>query len=212
MDFKIFKNVKPVPKCNPATYHSIDGIDISSCTQTVCGPNSIYKLAFTYATIMPQWISDTFFNPELERHRLALHEYCENDSVRTMRHMKDVHLVEFFELTLKSKNDFAAAFDAILSTKLADYMYLKEFLVFQPGDWPAQFYSRQIVYETLQKYCHTTNVTQSRISTPSDHPYATPLTSAYPEELRVGESSIKPLSNTSVNQPALAYKKNSRNL
>ena len=48
---KIFKNVKPVPKCNPATYHSIDGIDISSCTQTVCGPDSMYKLAFTYATI-----------------------------------------------------------------------------------------------------------------------------------------------------------------
>ena len=64
--------------------------------------------------------------------------------------MKDVNLVDFVQLTLKSKNDFEAAFDIVLSTKLAHY--LKLYLLPQPGDWPAQFYSRQIVYETLLKF------------------------------------------------------------
>ena len=64
--------------------------------------------------------------------------------------MKDVNLVDFVQLTLKSKNDFEAAFDIVLSTKLGDY--LKLLLLPQPGDWPAQFYSRQTVYETLLKF------------------------------------------------------------
>ena len=63
----------------------------------------MYKLALTYSTIMPQLVRATFFNPELERHRLVLHEYCENDSVRTMRQMQDVHLVECLKLALISK-------------------------------------------------------------------------------------------------------------
>ena len=58
---------------------------------------------------------------ELERHRLAVHEYCESDSIRTMRQMTDVYFVDFIELTLKSKDDFSAAFDIILSTNLAEY-------------------------------------------------------------------------------------------
>ena len=113
-----------------------------------------------------------------------------------MRQMKDVHLVEFLELTLKSKNDFAAAFDVILGTSLAEY--LQQFLIFQPGDWPAQFYSRQIVYKTLQNYCHTINVDHSRLNTPSDHAYATPYTSAYPQQSQVGIST-----NANASQPAI---------
>ena len=102
---KVFKNVKAISKCVPSTYHSIDGIDINDCVQTVPCPFSMYKLGFSYSSIMPGWIRDTFFNPELERHRLAEHQYCENHSARTMRQMKDVHLVEFLDLALKIKND-----------------------------------------------------------------------------------------------------------
>ena len=64
--------------------------------------------------------------------------------------MDDLHLLDFIELRLKSKADFDAAYDVIMSTSLAAYM--KKFLVFQPGDWPCQFYSRQIVYESLKKF------------------------------------------------------------
>ena len=92
----------------------------------------------------------SFFNPELERQRINIHQYCDNDNVRTMRKMDDLHLVDFIELRLKSKADFEAAYDVIMSTGLAAYM--KKFLVFQPGDWPCQFYSRQIIYESLKKF------------------------------------------------------------
>ena len=30
--------------------------------------------------------------------------------------------------------------------------YLKKFIVFQPGDWPCQFYGRQIIYESFKKF------------------------------------------------------------
>ena len=64
--------------------------------------------------------------------------------------MDDLHLLDFIELRLKSKADFDAAYDVIMSTSLAAYM--KKFLVFQPGDWPCQFYSRQIIYESLKTF------------------------------------------------------------
>ena len=77
-------------------------------------------------------------------------------SLFRLRDMDNVHLVNFFQLTLKSKNDFDAAFDLVLSTRLSEY--LKLFLIPQPGDWPAQFYSRQVIYETLQKFCCPSDV------------------------------------------------------
>ena len=96
---KVFKNVKAIPKCVATTYHNTDGIDINFCVQTVSRSFSMYKLGFSYSSIMPGWIRDTFFNCKLERHRLAVHQYCENDLVR-MGQMKDARLVEFLELTL----------------------------------------------------------------------------------------------------------------
>ena len=53
-------------------------------------------------------------------------------SLFRLRDMDNVHLVNFFQLTLKSKNDFDAAFDLVLSTKLSEY--LKLFLIPQPDD------------------------------------------------------------------------------
>ena len=126
---------------------------------------------------MPSWIRDCFFNPELERHRLSSHQYCQHDSVRTMRQMQGVHLVDFVELTFKSKGDFDVAFDIVLSTNLLEY--LKYFLLPQPGDWLAQFYSRQVIYKTLQKYYKYTEASSAPQFQPqstsaaahSDHSY-----------------------------------------
>ena len=110
--------------------------------------------------------------------------------------MTDVYFVDFIELRLKSKDDFSGAFDIVLSTNLAEY--LKRFLIFQPGDWPAQLYIRQILYEALQKYCRTSDTAQCVISTPTDHEYATPFTSVHSREAQVGEDNV----NISVSQPA----------
>ena len=147
---KLFRNIPAIPASPATNYHSLKALDIPSVVNSVSGPAAMYKLSQSYSSIMPSWIRNCFFNPQLERHRLSSHQYCQHDSVRTMRQMQDVHLVDFVELTLKSKDDFDAAFDIVLSTNLLEY--LKHFLLPQPGDWPAQFYSRQIIYETLQKY------------------------------------------------------------
>ena len=147
---KVFKNMKAIPACLPSAYHYLQAIDIDACIKTVFGASTMHKLTFTYSSIMPSWIRASFFNAELERHRLATHEYCERETVQSMRQTKDVNLVDFVQLTLKSKNDFEAASLIVLSTKLADY--LKLYLLLPPDDWPAQFYSRQIVYETLLKF------------------------------------------------------------
>ena len=87
------------------------------------GPSRMQKWTPTYFPIMPSWIRASFSNPELERHRLATHEYCEQETVQSMRQMKDVNLVDFVQLTLKSKNDLETAFD-----------HLKLFLLPQPRD------------------------------------------------------------------------------
>lgn len=68
----LFKNVKAIPRCSATTYHYVDGID-TSCVKTLSSSSSMYKLAVTYSSAMPAWIRNTFFNPELERQRLAVH-------------------------------------------------------------------------------------------------------------------------------------------
>ena len=131
---KVFKNVKAISKCVPTTSHTIDGIEINSCVRTAPCPSSMYKLGFSFSSIMPEWVHDTFFNPELEMHRHS----------------------------------------------------------------SAQFYSKQIVYETLQKYCHAINIDHSRSIMPSD--YTMPFTSAYPQEAQVGIST-----KANASQPAICY-------
>ena len=74
---KVFKNIKAIPACLPSTYHCLQAIDIDACIKTVSGASTMHKLTFTYFSIMPSWIRASFFNAELERHRLATHEYCE---------------------------------------------------------------------------------------------------------------------------------------
>jgi len=66
--------------------------------------------------------------------------------------------------------------------------YYKKFLVIQPGDWPAQFYSRQIIYETLQKYYRSSSDTLLGTPIPTDHEYTTPFNSGYRQWETVEES------------------------
>ena len=88
---KVFKSTKAIPACLPTTYHCLQAIDIDMCIQTVSSPSTMHKLTHTYSSIMPNWIRSSFFNPELERHRPTTHEYYEQDTVQSMRQMKDVN-------------------------------------------------------------------------------------------------------------------------
>ena len=62
-----------------------------------------------------------------------------------MQKMDNVNLVNFTELTLKGKRSFEVAYDIAMETNLK--AYAKKYVVIQPGDWPCQFYCRQIVNE-----------------------------------------------------------------
>ena len=53
------------------------------------------ELAESYTAIMPDWMRASFFNPELTRQRLDTHKYSDNDNVRKMRKMDDLHLLDF---------------------------------------------------------------------------------------------------------------------
>ena len=68
--------------------------------------------------------------------------------------MDDLHLADFVELQLKSKHDFNAAYDVALSAGLRDYM--RKFVAIQPGDWPRQFYCRQIISVGVQRNLQVT--------------------------------------------------------
>ena len=72
-----------------------------------------------------------------------------------MRTMDDLHLIDFVELQLKSKDGFSQTCNIVMSSGLA--AYLKKFIIIQPGDWPCQFYCRLLVYESLSQCQDSTN-------------------------------------------------------
>lgn len=141
---KAYKEIPAIAVEQAINIHDQNGIDIESCQRLITSASCMHDISNSYAFVMPDWLTEAFFNPELERQGINIHQYCDNDDVRTMRRMDDLHLLDFIELRLKSKADFDASYNVIMSTGLAAYM--KKFLVFQPGDWPCQFYSRQIIY------------------------------------------------------------------
>ena len=97
---KVFKNIQAVTSSDPLTFHNPEAIDVTLLVNSVSGSSAMDKLACTHSSTMPSWIRSSFFDPELERSRLETH------SVKSMRQMKNVNLVDFVELRLKSKEDF----------------------------------------------------------------------------------------------------------
>ena len=147
---KAFKQIPAITVQQANFIHDPNAIELESCHGIITSASSMHDLSCSYASIMPDWLTEAFFNPELQRQRLNIHQYCESDNVPTMRKMDDLQLADFVELQLKSKGDFEAAYDVVIGAGLGDYM--REFVVIQPGDWPCQFYCRQIIYQCLKKF------------------------------------------------------------
>ena len=167
---KIFKHIKAVRLPNNITQlHDPLGVNVQACISAITSPVSLFQLGNTYASLMPGWMTDSFFDPESQRQRLSVHHYCEGNSVRLMRKMDDLYLLNFIELELKSVEDFAAAHDIAMETQLKQYM--KKFVVIQPGDWPAQFYTRQTVYQSLPQQSNRFQVNPS-LNNLDDHSYS----------------------------------------
>ena len=138
---KVFPNVEAIDR---NTYiSSNDTIPANSAKLKEVLTKSLPTLSRTYAEKMPDWITAKYFNPEFERRRLLIHDYRHSE-IQDMRSMKHCKLVDCIEMPLKSYCDFLKALQYVLENGLASY--LREFDVPFIGDWPAQFYMRQIVY------------------------------------------------------------------
>ena len=102
------------------------------------------KVSTSFATAMPPWIYAMFFDPERERERIEVHNYQLMQQTRTMRKMDHCRLIDEIHLPLKNFANFLHAIKHANDNGLSNY--LQSFLCPQPGDWPAQFYVRQILY------------------------------------------------------------------
>ena len=146
---RIFPSIPAIPHTSPDDLHNPDGVNVTRLQETVCSEQSMEQLSGMFANNMPNWLTSAFFDPDMERKRLETHMYQQSDDVRTMRSMENLHLLDFIELPLKGVTGFQAAIENLLNTKLADYM--KKYIVPIPGDWPAQFFTRKIIYSKLYK-------------------------------------------------------------
>eukprot|EP00112_Aurelia_sp_Birch-Aquarium-sp1_P003440 Seg1384.3 transcript_id=Seg1384.3/GoldUCD/mRNA.D3Y31 product="hypothetical protein" protein_id=Seg1384.3/GoldUCD/D3Y31 len=101
-------------------------------------------LSQSYAEVMPDWVTVKYFRADAERQRLLIHDY-QHTEIREMRSMTNCKLVDCLEIPLKSYSSFLKALKYMLDNGL--FLYLSEFVVPFLGDWPAQFYLRQMVYD-----------------------------------------------------------------
>eukprot|EP00794_Sanderia_malayensis_P002757 gene2757-3187_t len=104
---------------------------------------NIELLSKSYVNVMPDWMRAKFFDPESEKHRLMIHDYQQQEMMQ-LRSMDNCKLVDSIEMPLKSYENFRSALSILLENGLSNY--LKKFIVPLVGDWPAQFFVRQIVY------------------------------------------------------------------
>ena len=100
----------------------------------------------TFATTAPVQLTQQFFDPHMERLRLTTHMYGEGNNVRQLRGVENTFLIDCTPQPLKSYANYGEAAQIYLATPLAEY--LKKIIVLIPGDWPSQFYQRQLSYNT----------------------------------------------------------------
>ena len=92
----------------------------------------------------PDQLHEIFFNPMNERLRLTTHMYGEHNDVRQIRTVRNAHLIDCTPQPLKSLGNYRGAAAIYLATPVREY--LKKHTVLIPGDWPSQFYQRQLAY------------------------------------------------------------------
>ena len=100
-------------------------------------------LSQTYAANMPDWVLAKYFNPQTERQCLLVHDYQQTE-IPKMICMENTKLIDSLELPLKSPDDLLFALKHMLSNGLD--IYLNDFVTPFMGDWPMQFFIRQLVH------------------------------------------------------------------
>ena len=90
---------------------------------------SAESLSSSYASVMPDWLTTSFFDSEVERHRLMVHQYQNSENVRKLRCFENLHLIEFRSQPLKSKENFESALSFLENSSLARYMLYESYHV-----------------------------------------------------------------------------------
>eukprot|EP00112_Aurelia_sp_Birch-Aquarium-sp1_P011254 Seg2367.2 transcript_id=Seg2367.2/GoldUCD/mRNA.D3Y31 product="NIF3-like protein 1" protein_id=Seg2367.2/GoldUCD/D3Y31 len=139
---KVFNDVDAISKdSSQCPLLSREPVQIEE-VQSVIG-QKMPLLCSRYAENMPDWIVAKYFDPASERQRLVIHDYQQTE-IQKMRFMDGCKLVDCIEAPLKSSADILSALNYMLANGLS--IYLSKFLVPFVGDWPTQFYMRQIAY------------------------------------------------------------------
>ena len=137
---KSYKNVKAINSAGPDNQ---DQKPANSALLQDLLLKSLSRISKSYVDVMLDWLQAKLFDPESQRVRLLAHDY-QKDDILGVRSMENCKLVDCIELPLKSYENFQFALNAMLENSLAHY--LKRFFVPLVGDWPCQFYIRQVVY------------------------------------------------------------------
>ncbi|CAB4025518.1 Hypothetical predicted protein [Paramuricea clavata] len=90
---------------------------------------------------MPDWVLAKYFDPESERQQLL--RDCQQIKIQSMRSMDNTKLVNSIELDQKSCENVLTAITKILSNALD--VYLSNIMASFIGDWPMQFFIRQLI-------------------------------------------------------------------
>ena len=136
--FKIVKEVAAIPLSSVNLIHNPSGIDVNLLVNNLCSNQFFNQISsFSFCSSMPE-LSCPYFDPVMGRHQMESHDYQAQDT-RSLRSFKDVFLIDFVKLPLKSKENYEDAFDIVLNTNMREY--LSNFIVLMPADWPGQFFS-----------------------------------------------------------------------
>ena len=94
----IFKDIKAIPWNEPSELNFPSVIDENDLTRFIASEENMYLLRSTYASVMPEWLTESFFDPQMTRQRLNAHEYYQSADVQQLRSFDNLHLLEFKEL------------------------------------------------------------------------------------------------------------------
>ena len=132
----------PALSCQEPPANFAGGLNIQLLLDTFA--DHMPFLSQSFLSTAPAALNQAFFNPHNERIRLTTHMYGEHNNARQVRAVANTHLIDCVEHPLKSLTNYRDAAAIYINTPLREY--LKQHILLIPGDWPSQFYQRQLAY------------------------------------------------------------------